>query len=291
MDRTTDLRQAARPRQPAGPVEIGAETIVIEAGYNGPPGVGHGGVTAGRLAELIDPRRAVVRLHRPIPLDTPMAPIRREADRIEVGFGATVVATGRPLGLRPDLAGFPRIAPADVDRAEEHWLDARGGVHPFPTCFGCGPDRPGPGTGTGPGGLRLRPGRVRGLDVHATHWRPGGSGEVPFWLVWAALDCPSGAPALAAAPAGASVVTGELAVEIRRPVRAAERHLLVSRLATRTGRRIRTEAALIDPGGDIVAVALGTWFAIGRATGEHERTPGITGVHHEHRREISDDHA
>jgi hypothetical protein len=154
---------------------------------------------------------------------------------------------------------FPPVGPALVREAEDRWLDTRGGVHPFPTCFGCGPDRP------RRDGLELRPGRVDGLDVHATRWTPGGSGEIPAWLVWAALDCASAGPPLAACPAESTVVTGELAVEVRESVAAGGTHLLVSRGAPRTGGRMRTEAALLDPAGRVLAVAVGTWFTIRRS--------------------------
>jgi hypothetical protein len=236
-------------------------TIVIDATHNGPAESGHGGVSAGRMAELIDPRRAVVRLHTPVPLDTPMVAIRRQGEAIDVGVGATVVATVRPLGRGGngiDLSVFPRVSSALVGEAERRWLDARGGVHPFPTCFGCGPERP------RRDGLELRPGRVDSLGVHATQWTPGGVGETPAWLVWAALDCASGGPAMAAAPSGASVLTGELAVEIREPVEAGSPHLLVSREALRSGRTVRTEAALLDATGRALAAAAGIWFMIER---------------------------
>jgi hypothetical protein len=143
-----------------------------------------------------------------------------------------------------------------VGEAEDRWLDARGGVHPFPTCFGCGPDR------ARRDGLGLRPGRVDGLDVHATRWTPGGRGEIPAWLVWAALDCASAGPPLAAVRADSTVVTGELAVEVREPVAAGATHLLVSRGAPRPGGRMRTEAALLDADGRVLAAAVSTWFMI-----------------------------
>jgi hypothetical protein len=105
---------------------------------------------------------------------------------------------------------------------------------------------------------------VDSLGVHATQWTPGGVGETPAWLVWAALDCASGGPAMAAAPSGASVLTGELAVEIREPVEAGSPHLLVSREALRSGRTVRTEAALLDATGRALAAAAGIWFMIER---------------------------
>ena len=47
-------------------------TITIDHHHNGPMGSGHGGVAAGRFAELVDAQASFVRLHAPIPLATPM---------------------------------------------------------------------------------------------------------------------------------------------------------------------------------------------------------------------------
>jgi hypothetical protein len=233
--------------------------FIIDSRYNGPPSSGHGGVAAGRMAELVDPRAAVVRLLAPIPLDTPLVP-GDTADAVVRMYAGTspssAVATVGPLHAPLPVGRFEPPRVGLIQQAEFGWLSTSDGVHPFPTCFGCGPDRP------RRDGLGLRPGRVRGSDVCATRWSPPGSGEVPPWLVWAALDCGSAGPVITGASRGAPVVTGELAVEIRGDVYGGSRYTLMSRLVRRSGRKTVTQAALIDEAGRHVAVGVTTWFTV-----------------------------
>jgi hypothetical protein len=170
------------------------------------------------------------------------------------------VATVGPLPAPLDVAPFEAPRADLVQQAELGWLSTSDGVHPFPTCFGCGPDRP------HRDGLGLRPGRLRGTDVCATRWTPPGAGDVPAWLVWAALDCGSAGPVIAAGPRGAPVVTGELAVEIRQAAHSGHSYVLMSRLSRRVGNRTITQAALVDAAGHQVAVGVTTWFTL---TEEH----------------------
>jgi hypothetical protein len=230
--------------------------LIIDSRYNGPPSSGHGGVAAGRTAELVDPRAAVVRLLAPIPLDTPLRPGETDKGVVPMYAGVEPVATVGPLPAPLPVGRFNPPQADLVQQAELAWLSTSDGVHPFPTCFGCGPDRP------RRDGLGLRPGRVRGTDVCATRWLPPGSGEVPAWLVWAALDCGSAGPVIADASRGAPVVTGELAVEIRGEVCGGTPYTLMSRLVGRAGRRTITQAALVDDAGQHVAVGVTTWFTL-----------------------------
>jgi hypothetical protein len=154
-----------------------------------------------------------------------------------------------------DIDAFERLHPMAVAVAESRWLDHSDGHHPFPTCFGCGTTRLDDGLG-------LEPGRVPGTSVHATFWTPGIDGPVPSWLVWAALDCPSGGPALALVPKGSAVVTGELAVEVRQPLSGRTQYQILSRCTGRSGRKISTQAAIVDPKGRNVAVASATWIGL-----------------------------
>ncbi len=248
---------ASRPARGAGPT-VGhrcdhpePESITIDRRHNGPPGSAHGGVAAGRIASLIDGNRAIVRLLAPVPLETALVPRARADGAFDVCAGPTLIATVRRLDERLVAAPFPEVSEDEVRRAEAGWPGAS--EHPFPTCFACGPARC--------DGLGLRPGPLDGRRGHATRWDPGVDGPLPSWLVWAALDCPSGAPAIAARP-GTAMVTGELAVDIREQVRGDEPHVIVSREAGRSGRRIFTEAAVLGPDHRVRALARATWFAI-----------------------------
>ena len=73
---------------------------------------------------------------------------------------------------------------------------------------------------------------------------------------------------MAAVPRGTAVVTGELAVEIRGALRGGERYQIVSRCTEMSGRKIRTQAAILDRDGTNLAVAASTWIAI--APGDSE---------------------
>ena len=167
--------------------------------------------------------------------------------------GSRLVATVRPTKSL-EIEPFERLQPMTVAVAESGWLDHSDGHHPFPTCFGCGPDRS--------DGLGLAPGPVPGSSDYATFWAPRVDGPVPSWLVWAALDCPSGGPALAAVSNGTAVVTGELAVDIRRPLVGGRQYQILSRCRERSGRRFQTQAAVVDHAGRNVAVAAATWISI-----------------------------
>ncbi len=234
--------------------------IVIDPHYNGPTGIGHGGTAAGHFATLVEPDAATVRLRTAIPLATELTAHAHGDDGENYGTvmvydGGTVVAEVRDLA-RP-LAVDPFDLP-DTDTfaaAETGWLATRDGEHMAPSCYACGNDRKA-------GGLGLRPGPIDGGDVHGCTWRPEGEGPIPSWLVWAALDCPTGAPAFNAVGRDQAVVTGELSVQILRPVIAGRTHRILSRQVAHNGRRHHTEAALFDAAGRRLAVATATWFAV-----------------------------
>lgn len=227
--------------------------ITIQSLHNGPPHSAHGGVAAGQMAALVDSDRAAVRFHAPPPLDEPLAGVTLPDGAVGVVAGSQRVATVRP-STRLDVEPFERLDPMAVAIAESTWLDHVNGHHPFPTCFGCGTQRS--------DGLGLAPGAVPGSAIHATFWTPQVDGPVPPWLVWAALDCPSGAPALAAVPTGAAVMTGEIAVEIRHPLDGSAGFQIQSRRIAHSGRKIETQAAIVDRQGHNVAVAEATWIAL-----------------------------
>lgn len=232
--------------------------IVIESCYNGPPDSGHGGVSAGRFAAEVDARRAAVRLAAPIPVDTPLIVAPLDAGAVEVRSHLIRIATVRPLdgGLR--MAPFGRLESHLVRLAERGFFGQPGNEHPFPTCFGCGADRP------DGDGLLLAPGRVAGMGLYATHWSPSLDDDVPPWLVWAALDCSSAGPALAAIGSHEVIVTGELSVDIHQPLSGDERYQMIARLNGRDGRKITTEAAAVDERGVNRAVASTTWIVLPR---------------------------
>ncbi len=229
-------------------------TITIDHHHNGPMESGHGGISAGRFAELVDAQASSVRLHAPIPLATPMRWLIND-DSANVYADDQHISTVRPLSAPLPVSQFRRLAPTDVAAAEIAWLDDRCGVHVAPTCFACGHQRT-------ESGLNLRPGPIAGTSLFATAWRPEMDHDVAPWLVWAALDCPTGFPALAVVGPTYAALTGELAVEILEAVPGQGDYQLISRCTGVDGRKITTEAALIDEQGRTLAVATATWITV-----------------------------
>ena len=240
---------------------MGNGTITIDPIYNGPPDSAHGGVAAGRMAELVDPRRARVRLHAPVPIATSMTGTASDDGAIAVTADGPRIAAVRPLDAPLAVEHVSRLDPPVVAQAEADFLDHWGaGQHPFPTCFGCGPGR---SDGLG---MELRSGAAPGHDVHAASWSPERDGPVPEWLVWAALDCPSGFPAFVGIAPDRARVTGEFAVEIRRPVAGDGTYQILSHVTGSSGRKTTTAAAIVDEGGANLAVATAIWIEIPLAT-------------------------
>ncbi|GAB3826621.1 hypothetical protein GCM10027610_008570 [Dactylosporangium cerinum] len=153
--------------------------MIIPVRFNGPPGSGNGGYTAGlvagHLAATQLAKAVEVTLRRPPPLDTPLTVTAAEG-AVQVHDGEALVASGRvDAGERPDP-----VPPVPFATAVEASAGYPGfTAHPFPTCFVCGTDRT--------DGLALFPGPLPDGRT-ATPWRV--PRDVSPVLVWAALDCP-----------------------------------------------------------------------------------------------------
>jgi hypothetical protein len=240
--------------------------ITIDGLYNGPARTGHGGVSGGRFAAVVNPRAATVRFLAPVPLDEPLG-ATRQGDVAHVVGPAGPVATVCALAQPVETGPFGRLSRADVAMARAGWLDGRDGDHIAPTCFACGHER------DDERGLDLRPGPVPESALFASAWSPAMTGEVPDWMVWAALDCPSGIPAMAKVELDQAVVTAELLLEIRDRIRGDGDYQLVSRRIGGEGRKHTTEAALVDERGRPVAVATALWLTVPIQVMQPERRP------------------
>jgi hypothetical protein len=228
-----------------------AAQLTVPARFNGPPASGHGGYTAGAVAVAFGaPFAAAVSLRLPPPLDTPLAVVR-EADGVTVRSGDTVVALAEPAAIAVDPPAMPEPtppAPEDPVYGELH-------EHPFPTCFGCGPERP--------DGLRIFATRLAGkADMVAAHWTPDpalGNAEVAPEFVWAALDCPTGHACAIEAPA----VLARLAVRRLAPVRPGVPHVVAAWQTDRDGRKHHAAGCLYDATtGTPVAVSTALWIEL-----------------------------
>src|SRR5262245_34329815 len=116
------------------------EQFTIEARFNGPDDSANGGYTCGRVAALLG-GSAEVTLRSPPPLERALA-VERDADRLAVFDGETLVAEAVPSSVELDLPDPPawKVAEAATSRYPGF------AEHAFPRCFVCGPERE-PGDG------------------------------------------------------------------------------------------------------------------------------------------------
>jgi hypothetical protein len=240
--------------------------VVIGHRFQGPDGSGQGGYTCG-LVGVAAGNPAEVRLRHPPPLDRALE-LRITDDAVLLLDDADcVVAEGWSLDDLDVAVPSPPVLHADAAAGAEAYLAREGlpGVHPFPRCFGCGPDRaPGDGLRVFAGAVPGRPG------VFASPWTPddsltnGESSEVRDEITWAALDCPTGAPVLLELPAERAIVLGTMAAHIVARPKVGYRYVIMSWLEERLERVAHGGSALLGERGDVLAVARGTWVFVDR---------------------------
>ncbi len=145
--------------------------MIIEGRFNGPPGSGNGGWSAGVFATAYSGHGPVeVTLRRPPPLDTPLTLVDAQV-RDPAG---EVIAQLRPAG---DLG--EAVPPVDLASARAASAAYPGLVeHPFPGCYVCGPQRT--------DGLRIFPGRCRTVGRPRRFGHPGRSSPPRSGPPWTA---------------------------------------------------------------------------------------------------------
>jgi hypothetical protein len=237
------------------------ETLTIEPRFNGPPDSGNGGYSCGRLAQYVDGAAAEVSLRLPPPIGCALRIERGDDGEARLLDGDALVAEARPTEL-PAEAPSP-VAPTDAARAVEDSPFVDASMHPFPTCFVCGPER------SRGDGLRIFAGPVSQRDVFAAPWTPdadlaGDDGALPPEFVWAALDCPTSVPVANDPGAGdfRPIVLARLAVRIIAPVHAGRPHTIVSWPIEIDGRKRHAGAALHDDDGNLLAVSRALWIEL-----------------------------
>jgi hypothetical protein len=231
--------------------------------FNGPPGAANGGYACGAFAALLGQDAAAeVTLRRPIPLERSLV-ARSDGDGgLVVDDEGTLLAEVRRPAAEVELA-----APAvSLERARAVAGRSRYYEDPvLPGCFGCGPARA-PGDG-----LRIFPGRLAGEELWAAPWTPdpsvaGADGTVRPEVVWAALDCPSGIAAIevAALPGDTAAVLGRMTTRLGGMPRAGDDCRVVAWPGGRDGRKLAASAALLGPGGEVLAAASTVWVTVPR---------------------------
>jgi hypothetical protein len=225
----------------------------IATRFCGPPTSGNGGYVCGLLAQHLG-EPAVVRLHRPPPLETELR-VEPSGQGVRLLADQDLVAEGRPASISLDLPEAPSFSEA-IEAARRFKGFER---HPFECCFVCGPARE-PGDG-----MRLFAGPVKGREIVATPWEPDATlcderGVVSPEFVWAALDCPGGFAF--DYPDGASILLGQLAARLDGQVSASERCVVIGWNLGGEGRKHFTATALFGEGGEPIAVAEATWIEV-----------------------------
>ena len=231
------------------------EQVVIDRRFRGPPDSAQGGYTCGLVAERLGEPCVAVSLRAPPPLERSLELRSTDAGTVVLADGERVVAEAAPADLRLDVP-----APVALDvarRAAERcpWME----THPFPGCFGCGPER------SQDEAVAILTGPVDGGEVFAGPWTPlaefaGADGALSPLFVWSALDCPTAAPAVPpdAAPSVLARLTGRLLA----PVRPEEVHTVVAWPVSHDGRKHRGGAAIYAPDGELCAYAEGLWIEL-----------------------------
>lgn len=228
-----------------------AGVISVAHRFNGPPGSGNGGYSAGLIAgEIGEP--ISVRLHQPVPLE-------RELRIAEAGEGWTVrdgerlIATATRTQVAIDVPPPPSYAEAVASSARYVGFKE----HAYPDCFVCGPNR------RLHDGLRVFAGAVANTPVLAAPWTPdttlaGAAGQLPTEFMWAALDCPGFFATSSPTPA----LLGEIAVRVDRIANIDEPCVVIAWAIARDGRKHRAGSALFGENGELCATGVATWIEL-----------------------------
>jgi hypothetical protein len=211
----------------------------IPARYNGPPGSGNGGWSAGAFAVASGVAGVPeVTLRMPPPLDTDLT---RDGPDFRTPDGSLVASVAEV-----DDAG-EAVPPVPFDEAAAVSVAYPGFTgHPFPTCYVCGPDRP--------DGLRLFPGMVPDGRTAAPWTVPG---DVRTETMWAALDYPGGWAAL---HTGRTFVLGRIAARVTAVPAPGSACVVVGRADGMSGRKAFTRSTVYGPDGAPLATARATWI-------------------------------
>jgi hypothetical protein len=231
------------------------ERIVIGRRFRGPPNSAQGGYACGLVAEHVEGSCAAVSLQLPPPLERPLEMRWRDDDTVALLDGDRLIAEGASAELVLDVPGPVSLDQAERASADCPWVER----HPFPGCFGCGPER------SQDEAVAIAMGSVAGSEVFAAPWTPVAdfadeSGAVAARFVWAALDCPTAAPAVP--PDSAACVLGRLTACLLAPVRPERIHTVVAWLVDHDGRKHRGAAAIHASDGQLCAYSEGLWIEL-----------------------------
>jgi hypothetical protein len=232
-----------------------ADSVTIERRFRGPRDSAHGGYACGLLARRVEAPGAAVSLRAPPPLDRPLEISGGEDGTAELYDGDRLLAEAASADPHLDLPEPVSLPRAEAASAACPWVDR----HPFPGCFGCGPER------SQEEAVAIQMGPVEGRDLFAAPWTPlaefaGEDGAVAPLFVWSALDCPTAAAAVLT-DTGPSVLA-RLEGRLLAPVQPGVTHTVVAWLLGHEGRKHRGAAAIYAPDGEPCAHAEGLWIEL-----------------------------
>ncbi|MBG0561819.1 hypothetical protein [Actinoplanes aureus] len=221
--------------------------MLIPARFNGPPGTGNGGWCSGVFAVAAGARTGgppyQVTLRVPPPLETGL-----ELRDGSVYAGDTLVAeVSDAAEVGEDVPGVDLATAAEASRGYPGFAE-----HPFPTCFVCGPGRP------GKDGLQIFPGILPDGRTAAPWTVPD---EVSVPTLWAALDCPGGWAAIAR---GQAYVLGRIAARVDALPAPGTECVVVGAASEIAGRKATVDSTVYGPDGRRLASARATWIAVAR---------------------------
>jgi len=234
------------------------ELFEIAHRFRGPPKSGHGGYVCGRIAKHLQGTVAV-RLKAPPPLNTEL---RLESTNEDARLFQDTTLVGEAKRTHLELQVPPRPSYEETEQAAERFVGFK--THPFPGCFGCGPERK-------PfDGLRIFPGSVDGSSMIAARWDPdatlaGDSGNVKSEFLWSALDC-TGGFAVFPLPDGVAIVLGELCASIVGEVTPGERCVVIGWPLGAEGRKRLAGSAVYSTNGKLIAKARAVWIEVPLST-------------------------
>ncbi len=234
-------------------------TLTVDASHCGPPTSGNGGYCAGLVATSLLQAHGLpavggpwveVTLRAPVPLETPLV---LDAASGTVTAHGLLVAESRVLpGDAPLVEAVARVSVPEARAAERHYLGLR--LHPFPTCWVCGPQG---------AGYRLQPGATAPGETACTWTVPALAAPpgrpVPVDAVWAALDCPGGWTALTGTDV---LVLGRMTARVAAVPEVGETCVVTARRLGGEGRKVVTATTVWRSDGSEVGRALATWITL-----------------------------
>jgi hypothetical protein len=231
------------------------ETVCLPARFNGPTASANGGYACGVAASLLD-GPAEVTLRTPPPLDTPIE-VDRDGDTVSLRSGEQLVAEVRSAETYP-FEPIVRPSLAEAAEAGRGFAGRDPRLHPIVDCYVCGPLRA-DGLHVHCGPLPSEPRVGAGLLAVPGDTPHDDDGVVAPEIVWAALDCPSYAPAMWHEPPS---LLGRMSAEILERPRVGDLLVTLGWELAREGRKRFTASALLDADGRVIARARVTWVQL-----------------------------